>query len=97
MTGTGNIDTHLSRGGSLWNAWLCLSVVISPLLRPGEAGCGPRSPVGHCPIMMVTRLHVSIAEALLVLEPGQLGRVPRPRLVHVGLEALAPGARARDV
>ena len=48
--------------------------------------------------MMVTALHcVSIAEALLVLEPGQLGRVPRPRLVHVGLEALAPGPRARDV
>ena len=76
---------------------MCLSVVISPLVCPGEAGCGPRSPIGHS-IMMVTSLHcVSVAEALLVLESGQLGRVPGPRLVHIGLEALAGGAGARDV
>ena len=40
---------------------------------------------------------MSVTEALLVLEPGQLGRVPRPRLVHICLEALAGGAGARDI
>ena len=97
--GLRNTEILISRLWESEEGASCLSVVISPrCLSPGEAGCGPGSPtIAACHGPIPLTLHVSVAEALLVLEAGQLGRVPRPRLVHVSLEALAGAARARDV